>query len=131
MNTTASKAAIAAVLLTLVGAQQFRRRDLKGVDGITAEIRKGDTIRVTEETADKLTAEAYGTHDGDNDYKPYFVVAAEGTVAKYDFTVPFAEKVAAEKAARTTTHDLTTLPKTEELSGANVPKRSQRPAPRN
>lgn len=114
------------VLLTLVGAVQFRRRDLKGADGVTAEIRKGQVIAVTEDMADKLTDEQYGTHDADNDYRPYFKPADDDAKVDHDFTVPYAERIAA--AQRTVSHDLESLPKTDTLSGANIPKRTQRTA---
>lgn len=94
------------VLLTLVGAKHFSRRDLKGPDGVTAGIKKGDTIAVTEAVADILTGEDYGTHDSDGDFHPMFKVNYdESAKLAFDFTVEPEAKTAAAPAPREVTHN--------------------------
>lgn len=121
---------IAAIALTLAGQASFTRRDLTGADGVPVVIKKGETILVTEQMAEQLSGDDYGTHDNDNEFHPWFKVAAEDAKVTHDFVnvgPAVAENV---ELSGTVTHDLESLPKTESVAEkariSRVPTRAQR-----
>lgn len=117
------------VLLTLSGLSQFMRRDLKGPDGSTAEIKKGDTIAVPEDMAITLTGDEYANRDSDGDLHPYFTDAAPGATPRFDFTKPYEPKAAAEQSERIITHDTSKESQVTEAQAASVGNRVAKRTP--
>lgn len=110
----------AIIALTLTGLATFKRRDLNLHTGVPVVVKRGDTIGVSEDVAEQLLNPDNITRDADHNEIPFFTVAAEGTKLAYDFVTKPDVVVPEPKGERSTTHDLSILPKTEQLSAEHV-----------